>query len=287
MFNLRFASGAHSALALLSFLAIGSRLSGQAAGGLPVWGDGARNQPADENNLAAEPYDPRVGGLRGPVLPNEPVLIRSEAELPQPRLPNGEGASPIPGTVSVERLRHPLSAKGLRMLQKAQGYTHAGDHARAIEELHRALQEPSAMPYAHSILGIEYLKTRQVAAAIAELEEAVQLLPDNAVNHSNLGYALYLSGQRERGEAEIRRAFEVDKNSPQVRFLMGVILLERGSNDQEALAHLEFARRRVPSAHAVLAAFYARHGEKEAAERELRQYPGPVRTTDCLQDGSK
>jgi Flp pilus assembly protein TadD len=125
--------------------------------------------------------------------------------------------------VSAEELRHPLSRKGAKMLRKAQEMGQAGDHSKAIEELRRALKERSAIPYAHSLLGVEYLKTRQVPAAVQELRESVKLLPHSSGNHSNLGYALYLSGQKEEGELEVHQALLLDKNNRQAQYLLGVM----------------------------------------------------------------
>lgn len=126
-------------------------------------------------------------------------------------------------TVSAERLRHPVTQKAAKMLDRALAYSVAGEHAKAIEQLRRALKEPSAIPYAHSMLGAEYLWTKEVPAAIGELEEAIRLLPHEAANHSNLGYALYLEGQVDRGREEVHQALALDANNPKTRFVLGII----------------------------------------------------------------
>jgi Flp pilus assembly protein TadD len=130
------------------------------------------------------------------------------------------------GTVSASELAHPLSRKASKLLLKAQNYLDSGDCTRAIDTLQLALKEPSAVPYAHSILGTEYLKAGRVADAIAELEQAVQLLPQQAANRSNLGYALYLAGERERAEREVRKALAMDSGNSKTRFVLN--LIERG-----------------------------------------------------------
>jgi Flp pilus assembly protein TadD len=129
----------------------------------------------------------------------------------------------VPATVSAEQLRHPVSRKGARLLLQARSYSHAGDHAKAIEELRLALKEPSAVPYAHSILGAEYLLTKRFAAAVEELEEAVRLLPHEVANHSNLGLALCLAGEKDRGQQEVRLALSLDPRNPQTRFALGIV----------------------------------------------------------------
>jgi Tfp pilus assembly protein PilF len=130
-------------------------------------------------------------------------------------------------TISSDQLQHPLSPKGAKMIRKAQDYAQAGDHGKAIEELKRALAEPTAVPYAHGILGTEYLKTGQVASAQTELETAVQMLPHDPSLHSNLGYALFVKGDRDRGEQEVRKALDLDRSNAAAQRLLGYILKSR------------------------------------------------------------
>lgn len=178
--------------------------------------------------------------------------------------------------VSVEQLRHPLTRKGRKLLQKVESYLRLGQRDKAIEQLAVAIHERSAAPYAHGILGTEYLRTGHARAAIPELEEAARVLPIAGV-HSNLAYALCLTGQSQRGEQELQEALRLDGGSPQARFLMGVLLLGRKSRDHEARYDLKMALKYVPSAHLALAVCHLRDGENEAAQKELRQYLGPAR----------
>jgi Tfp pilus assembly protein PilF len=114
-------------------------------------------------------------------------------------------------TISVEDLRHPVSKKGRKLLEKAQALSRAGNHSKAIEELNAALKEPSAAPYAHGALGLEYVKLHRIAEAIGEYEEAIALRPRSATDHSNFGYALCVAGQIERGLQEAETALALDQ----------------------------------------------------------------------------
>jgi tetratricopeptide (TPR) repeat protein len=127
------------------------------------------------------------------------------------------------GTVSVEQLQHPLSRRGERLLRRAKNFAAMGDHDKAIAALQVALKEPSAVPYAHSLLGSEFLRVNEIPAAIEALEQAVKLLPRTAVNHSNLGYALFLLGDAQRAEQEVRQALDLDRNNEKTRRLLGFI----------------------------------------------------------------
>jgi tetratricopeptide (TPR) repeat protein len=127
-------------------------------------------------------------------------------------------------TVPADQLRRPLSAKAAKLLRQAQSYASAGIHSRAIQELTRALKEPSAIPYAHAMLGVEYLKTTQIGPAIEQLELASQMLPHDASIHSNFAYALCLTGDLDRAEREVRRALELDSTNKSAQLVLGYIV---------------------------------------------------------------
>lgn len=160
----------------------------------------------------------------------EVVHIGAASEPLMLLLPESSSLPTARGTVSSDRLQHPLSAKGTKMIRKAQNDAAAGDHLKAIEELKQALNEPSAIPYVHALLGQEYLKTGQAALAATELGQASLMLPHDAVVHSNFGYALFLMGDSARGEQEVRRALELDHNNSPAQRLLGYILKARQAN---------------------------------------------------------
>jgi len=152
------------------------------------------------------PYYPGKGRVNGyPDFDME--MRRLDAYFPEPPKP----APARPATVSMEILRHPPSAKGRRLLEKALRLANLGNHLAAIQGLQEALaKEPTAAPYAHNLLGIEYLKMKQVAKAKDCFEEAARLMPHESLNHSNLGLSLALVGEWESAEKEERAALELD-----------------------------------------------------------------------------
>lgn len=176
------------------------------------------------------------------------------------------------GTVSVEELRYPLAGKSLRAIVTAQRHLESGLHRQGMEELRQAMNDPIAMPYAISMLGVEHLKSGQIGVALAELQQAVRLLPDRPENLSNLAYALLLTGQIEAGVTEARKALRFDPTRSKTRMVLGMLLLRQGSHETEALAHLQAATLEVPSAHLALAAHYDRVGHAPEAEKERRAY---------------
>jgi len=73
------------------------------------------------------------------------------------------------------------------------------------------------------MLGVEYLKMRQFASALRSLQRAVLLLPGDAVNRSNLGFALASTGQYDHAEAELRCALALDHGDAQTRQLLNLV----------------------------------------------------------------
>lgn len=213
-----------------------------------------------------ESDDLRLDGARQRHIPE----IASE---PQDRGESGFPRSAQPGgTVSASQLRHPLSGKAKRMLDKAQRFRERHDYKQEMDCLLQAVQVPGAEPYALSMLGAAHLRAGNLEAAIAALEKAVALLPGDATNYSNLGYALGLAGQIERGEREVRRALSIDPGRPQAHLVLGAILLLGKSQEEEGMMHLRIAQRTIPRARLVVAAYHERKGNRAAAEEEMRLY---------------
>jgi Flp pilus assembly protein TadD len=110
-------------------------------------------------------------------------------------------------------------------LEKAQHAAEAGDHLRAIEFLETAhAKYPESDAWTRSMLGVEYLKTRQFASALTSLEQAVLLLPRDPVDRSNLGFALAATGQYERAKVELRCALVLDHGELRTRQLLDIVL---------------------------------------------------------------
>ncbi len=107
-----------------------------------------------------------------------------------PVLPDRPAQDQPARNISAELLHYPLSGKALRMLQKALQTSDVGDHLGAVRQLRKTLDKfPDTGAYVYSLLGVEYLKTDQIPAAIDVLKQAVELLPHDASNHANLGLA--------------------------------------------------------------------------------------------------
>jgi tetratricopeptide (TPR) repeat protein len=189
-----------------------------------------------------------------------------------PSAPPTIGRRINPETVSTDQLRHPLKGKALRKIRKAESLIAAHEFARAREVLQKAARDSAAAPYAHSLLGQEYLRVMRFPEAIVELRIAVQLLPSNVPDRANLGYALLLTGQTAAAEAELRRALELQPSNPRTHLVLGLLCYASPARLAEAQEHLEFAARELPGARLLLARFYQLTGRPEEADRAFAWY---------------
>jgi tetratricopeptide (TPR) repeat protein len=122
-------------------------------------------------------------------------------------------ASPTTGEpkVSVDELRHPLHGKARRVIATAWHYALQGEHLRAIATLREGMAKMAAViPYAHALLGVEYLHLGRNAEAVPEFTEAARMFPHDAEVHSNFAVSLCIVGQFEHAEQEARLALYLD-----------------------------------------------------------------------------
>ena len=131
-----------------------------------------------------------------------------------------------PAAVSIDILRHPISAKVKHLLAEAMRRMDAGEHETAISELKGMLtKHPESAPYAELLLGAEYVKTEQFDAAVKAFEVAAMWLPHDAMTRYNLGLAVLCTGDYPRAEQEVRRALELDPTNERIRKRLPVLRL--------------------------------------------------------------
>jgi Flp pilus assembly protein TadD len=191
------------AAAVISFSLIANAIAS-----VPATGQALSNNPYDQNRMFG--YSSR--GL-------------IELEESSPSLPDSREQTPAgPATVSSDVLRHPLTSKARRHLQKALHLAGLGEHPAAIKELRETLvKEPSSAPYAQSLLGVEYVENQQFDEARSSFEEAVRLMPRESVNHSNLGCALAVAGDFNSAEQEARTAIQLDPTNGKAKTLLDLL----------------------------------------------------------------
>ncbi len=170
----------------------------------------------------------RVLLLGAPLAAQVPATIT--LDLPSMKkvdAPVQTAASPKPATapiVSAELLRQPLPSKARQMLLKGQRASDSGDHVKALQLFTAALAKyPDSAAWTQSLLGVEYLKVDRFDAAVTSFDQAVLLLPRDAINRSNLGLSLILAGQYGRAGRELRHALELDPANAQAKQLLDAL----------------------------------------------------------------
>jgi len=88
-------------------------------------------------------------------------------------------------------------------------------------------------------------EAKKYAESIPEWEKALELNPDDAKAHVNLGMALVETGRIEEGVEHYRRANQLDPGSPDPYDQLGVVLARAGRY-REAIPYFEQALRRNP-----------------------------------------
>ena len=113
-------------------------------------------------------------------------------------------------------------------------FAELGNHHAAIDGLRDALAKcPSDAPYAHNLLGLEYIEVHQYTDAKDSFAEAARLMPRESSNHSNLGLSLAIIGEWETAEKEERKALQLDKSNSKARLILEALLVHKSKGSSE------------------------------------------------------
>jgi Tfp pilus assembly protein PilF len=100
-------------------------------------------------------------------------------------------------------------------------------------------------PRAHSNLGLALFESGQLSEAIAQYDAALRLAPDSAEIHNNLGNVLFLTGQPEAAMAEFGEALRLDPGFAKAHYNRGTLLVQLGRLP-DAVTEYEAALRSNP-----------------------------------------
>jgi tetratricopeptide (TPR) repeat protein len=127
----------------------------------------------------------------------------------------------------------------------AEAYRALGRFDRAAGCCRTALRLWPDYPEAHCNLGLALQGLDRHDEAARHFREALRLRPDFAAVHNNLGITLRELGQLEEALGHFRRAVELAPDYPPARTNLGQFLLDRGQ-PEEALPHCQEAVRLQP-----------------------------------------
>jgi tetratricopeptide (TPR) repeat protein len=125
----------------------------------------------------------------------------------------------------------------------------------------------------HSMQAAEFLRNRQYADAASEYRAAIQLDPQNADLHINLGTALGQQGDRDGQIAEDREAVRLNPNNDRAHNILASALSQAGDWDGVIVEYTEVVRLHPTSytAHYSLGMAYEHKGDQQAALQEYRR----------------
>jgi tetratricopeptide (TPR) repeat protein len=101
-------------------------------------------------------------------------------------------------------------------------------------------------------LGMALGETSEPDKALAALERAIQLNPDNAENHFGLGYIAQLTGRSRRAVKALQKAIDLSADHLDARNLLARIYLDQGRLDEAKNELLEIQRRQPDNQEAMI-----------------------------------
>jgi len=104
----------------------------------------------------------------------------------------------------------------------------AGRYADAAHRLEAVLPAAARSFGVHELLGLSYASLSQNGEALGELQLAVQLKPDSAVAHTNLGAILLSSGKPDPAAEQFRKALQLDPANYDANHNLGELYVRSG-----------------------------------------------------------
>jgi len=123
-----------------------------------------------------------------------------------------------------------------------------GNLEQAIAEFRLAIALDPNSPVDHINLADTLLPGDEArgAEALASIQTAINLAPNNSNAHTILAFAYFATGDPGRGTASFRKALELDPNNARARGALASVLFMQGKQD-DAVAELREGLRRNPN----------------------------------------
>jgi hypothetical protein len=131
------------------------------------------------------------------------------------------------GTVSAERLRHPMPQKAVRMLTEANRLWRDGRAAEAREKLRPAVARYPDFWELRLNLGVIEMKLGDLAAATEHFSMARELEPRSAIAAVDMGFALLQLHRLEEAERAAKDAVSLEPKNPIASLLLARVQAER------------------------------------------------------------
>jgi tetratricopeptide (TPR) repeat protein len=168
------------------------------------------------------------------------------------QLPKSQQIRPPSGPVSVSELQHPPARKAYAAMLSAQRFSDSGDYRHAAEQLQKAISVSPDYADAHWNLAAQYIRLGDYAGSVEESRRAMQLAKPGPLQLCNLAFAQMQLKQYHDAIESARASLRLNAEYPQAHLVLGTLLAQDRGTLPEAIPHLEFAARSLPSAARIL-----------------------------------
>jgi tetratricopeptide (TPR) repeat protein len=175
-------------------------------------------------------------------------------------------------TISLARLRHQIPGKAFAAFSRALKLARRSEWRQGAKELEEAVNVDPEFADAHGNLGVHYIMLEQLNQAVAELRRAIALDASTSLHHSNLALAYLLLRRPSEAKVEAETAVSLDGRNAKGQYMLGFLLARNPGERADAEKHLAFAAQEFPDAHLALAKLYRGDGDESKAAVELERY---------------
>jgi len=121
-------------------------------------------------------------------------------------------------------------------------------------------------------LGVSDAAMALYEQAAGALRRAIELDPGTGAHHLNYAYVLIQLNRDRQAEPEARTAVALEPANACAHYLLGFLLAQKTETRAQAIPHLQYALRKLPEAHFVLAEVYRIQGDSSSARDEMVLY---------------
>jgi len=220
---------------------------------------------------------PAAGGVVRPLRSNQPVMNSWHSFSPNGRWLVFSSKSPSPYTrlylTHLDADGNSTPAIPIENATAANRAVNIPEFINIAPEGLERIEAPAAEFYRLFDVAIQLAQKKQFDAAVPAWRKALELAPDDARAHNNLGVALAENGKIDEALAEYRRSLELDARSSQTENNLGSALAEAGKMDEAAACFAKALELDPdnPRAHNNLGSALAESGRLAEAIEHLRR----------------
>lgn len=222
-----------------------------------------------EARLPAGQYKVRVCDAYRQTVREDIASVGEHSHELQVRLPSAPGSGTPGGVVSAHRLAHAVPKKAAHEFMLAMKASKADG---SLEHLRRAVEIDPDFAEAHNNLGALYVKQGLFEQAEAEFRRSVEIDPDAAAALQNLAQALVRLRRYPEAEQVARRALRLNPAAGGARYILGSSLMGQKRFSDEAMSLLDSVADEYPAAIFAVAQIAYVRGDRRKAAAYLRRY---------------